>query len=87
MFGMRGITRINTQFYGDLELLTSRWCPPDKAYMLESGKVGFYTLRPFGFHDIAKSGDSFKKEVVGEFSLMVANDQAHGWALTTASEL
>lgn len=82
--GMAPITTISTQ-YGNLRLLMSRWCPTAKAYILDSSKVGFYTLRPFALHDIAKTGDSSKKEVIGEFSLLLANDKAHGYiyGLTT----
>lgn len=84
VFGMQQITRINTQ-YGPLRLVESRWCPTSHAFMLDSRKVGFYTLRPFAEKMLAVSGDSVKGEVVGEFSLLVANDKAHGFVsgLTT----
>jgi hypothetical protein len=47
--------------------------------MLDSRKVGFYTLRPFFQKALAVTGDSQKGEVVGEYSLLVANDKAHGY--------
>jgi len=75
--GIKAIERVITQ-YGDLELVMDRWCPVTEAYVLESGKVGFYTLRPFEMKELSRSGDSLKGEVVGEFSLLVANDSAHG---------
>ncbi|MDH5507629.1 MAG: DUF5309 domain-containing protein [Anaerolineae bacterium] len=75
--GVDAIERVMTQ-YGELELVMDRWCPTDEAYVLESGKVGFYTLRPFETYELARSGDSLKGEVVGEFSLLLANDKAHG---------
>lgn len=77
-FGMTPITRIQTQ-YGSMRMVMSRWCPSGKAFMLDSRKVGLYQLRPFGWKPLAVTGDSRKGEVVGEFSLMVANDKAHGW--------
>ena len=77
-FGMAMITRVATQ-YGMLRLVESRWCPTSTAYMLDSRKVGFYTLRPFFTKRLAVTGDSVKGEVVGEFSLLVANDKAHGY--------
>lgn len=76
-FGMMPITRINTQ-YGSLRMVESRWCPVSTAWMLDSRKVGLYTLRPFSTHSIAVTGDSVKGEVIGEFSLLVANENAHG---------
>jgi hypothetical protein len=75
--GLRAINRVVTQ-YGELELMMDRWCPVTEAYVLESGKVGFYTLRGFEMKELSRSGDSMKGEVVGEFSLLVANDGAHG---------
>ncbi len=75
--GMNAIERVMTQ-YGELELVMDRWCPTDTAYILQSSKVGFYTLRPFETFELARSGDSLKGEVIGEFSLLAANDKAHG---------
>lgn len=75
--GMNAITRVDTQ-YGPLRMVEDRWCPTSVVYLLDSRKVGYYTLRPFGWSPLAKTGDSDKAEVVGEFSLMVAHDKAHG---------
>ena len=55
-----------------------RWCPLDTAYVLQSEKIGFYVLRPFEAHPLSRIGDSVKGEVIGEFSLLVANEKAHG---------
>lgn len=77
-FGMTPISRIQTQ-YGSMRMVVSRWCPTSHAFMLDSRKVGLYTLRPFGWKPLAVTGDSRKGEVVGEFSALVANDKAHGY--------
>jgi hypothetical protein len=74
--GMQPVQRFVTQ-YGPLQIVMSRFCPVGQAYVLDSRKVGLYTLRPFAWHEIAKVGDSDKGEVVGEFSLLVANDKSH----------
>jgi len=76
--GMAPTQQIRTQ-YGDLRVLMSRWCPVSKAFVLTSSKVGLYTLRPFEWKELAMTGDSRKGEVVGEFSMLVANDKAHGY--------
>jgi hypothetical protein len=75
--GIDAIERVMTQ-YGELELVMDRWCPTHTAYVLESGKLGFYTLRGFEVKELARAGDSLKGEVVGELSLLVANNKAHG---------
>lgn len=77
VFGMQAIDAIRTQ-YGNLRMVESLWCPSGTAYMLDSSRVGLYELRPFGWYPLAKTGDSRKAEVVGEFSLAVGNDKAHG---------
>ena len=76
-FGMMPIEGIRTQ-YGTLQIVEDLWCPLDTAWMLDSRKVGLYELRPFGWYPLAKTGDSRKAEVVGELTLAVANDKAHG---------
>lgn len=75
--GMAPIVRVSTQ-YGDLRLVMSRWCPLARAYMLQSNKVGLYTLRPFASKRLAVIGDSVRGEVVAELSLLLANENAHG---------
>lgn len=75
--GVDAIERVMTQ-YGELELVMDRWCPTDTAYILQSDKIGFFTLRPFETYELARTGDSLKGEVVGEFSMLLANEAAHG---------
>jgi len=77
-FGMKGVRTVHTQ-YGDLALIMDRWCPTDKVFMLDSSRIGYYTLRDWETYPLAKTGDADKGEVIGEFSLLVANDKAHGW--------
>ena len=76
--GMLPVQRFVTQ-YGALQIVMSRFCPVAKAYVLDSKKVGLYSLRPFAWKELAVTGDSKKGEVIGEFSLMVANDKAHAY--------
>lgn len=75
--GMQPIQRFVTQ-YGPLQLIMSRFCPVSTAFVLDSRKVGLYSLRPFAWKELAMVGDSRRGEVVGEFTLLVANNDAHG---------
>lgn len=86
-FGMKNIARANLFAFDNVEILIDRWCPADKAYLLDTKKIGFYTLRPFAQYDITRGGDYIAGELIGEFSLAVANDKAHGYLDTTASTL
>jgi hypothetical protein len=75
--GMQPVQRFVTQ-YGALQVIMSRFCPVSLSFVADSRKVGLYSLRPFAWKELAMSGDSRKGEVVGEFSLLVANDKSHG---------
>lgn len=77
VFGMDGINAIRTQ-YGNLKIVESRWCPTSISYMLDSSKIGMYTLRPFGWRPLGRTGDFDSAELVGEFSFALANEAAHG---------
>jgi len=86
VWGMRPLVKVNTQFFENVQMLTSRHCPPKYAYMLDSSKVGFFDYRPFFENEIAVTGDSKKSEVIGEFSLLVANGSlGHGYIVTSNS--
>jgi hypothetical protein len=73
LFGMRPIMRVNTQFFENLEVVTSRHCPPKQGWMVDSSKIGLYPYRDWFEEPKANTGDSKKGEVIGEYSLLVAN--------------
>jgi hypothetical protein len=75
--GLGPLMWAQTQF-GNLRVVMDRWCPSALGWILDSSKVGLYQLRPFAWKPLAVTGDSKKGEVVGEFSLLVANNEAHG---------
>ncbi len=75
--GLGPLQTIQTQF-GDLRVVMDRWCPVATGYLLDPRKIGLFTLRPFGWKPLAVTGDSKKGEVLGEFSLLVAHNEAHG---------
>ena len=88
VWGMMPIVRLNSQFATNMEMIMSRHCPAKKAYALDVAKAGFYTYRAFGEHEVARTGDSVKGEVIGEFSLLIANGSlGHGYVVTTATSL
>ncbi len=72
------IDEIDTEF-GTLGILMSRWCPSSKLYIVESQYVGFVPFDAFFQEELAQTGDSVKGQVVGEYSLVVKNDKAHGY--------
>lgn len=75
--GRAPVQVVQTQF-GVMRLLMDRWCPKTAAYLLDTKKIGLYTMRPFQWYELARSGDSRKADLFGEISLVVASDKAHG---------
>ena len=75
--GLGPLMYAQTQF-GNLRIIMDRWCPSATGFVVDSSKMGLYTLRPFGWKPLAVTGDSKKGEVVGEFSFLAANNEAHG---------
>ena len=61
-----------------LETVVSRHCPAGYMYFLSRGELGFIPYREFTFSPLAKTGDSEKGEVLGEWSFMVGVEDHHG---------
>jgi len=70
------IDTIHTNF-GDVDMLMDRWCPVDKMYILDTGKVGWCTLRPFTEEKLAKDGDYTRGQVIGEYTFVVCEESHH----------
>jgi hypothetical protein len=71
------VERILTDF-GEFSVVVNRHFPKTKGLVLQKE---FIKKRPFDsyFHELlAKTGDSEKGEIVGEYSLEVKNEKAHG---------
>lgn len=70
------ITTITTDF-GELEVMYDKWCPSNELYIIDPAKMGWITFRSFDIHDRASTGDYDVKEVLGEFSFVLVNEEAH----------
>lgn len=70
--------------YGTHKLVLSRYMPANTAYGLQMDKWSIAYLRPFQTIDIAKVGDSDRKTILAEWTLVcktpLANCKAHGVA-------
>jgi len=71
------ITTVVTDF-GDMEVIHDRWCPQDEMYVIEKDKMGWLEYRPFDIFDRASTGDYMVKDVLGEYSFILVNEEAHG---------
>jgi hypothetical protein len=64
--------------FGDLKIVTNRFQRNRTAFVLQSDMWQLAWLDPIRIEDIAKTGDSMKKLLVGEYGLLSRNEAASG---------
>ena len=63
--------------FGEVAIVPNRFQPENFAFVLDPEYASVSYLRPFRTFDIAKTGDSDKKEMVVEYGLRVKSEKAH----------
>lgn len=61
----------------EVRLVPCRQCPSDVVYFIDPEYLKFSTLRNFATWDLAKTGDSERKQILVEYTLEVCNEKAH----------
>lgn len=66
--------------YGVARVILSRWCPPDAVLLLDSSRLDVLPLagRSFHYKPLASTGDSEVGQLIGEYTLEMRNESAHG---------
>ncbi|MEM9753091.1 MAG: DUF5309 family protein [Planctomycetota bacterium] len=66
--------------FGVCRVLLSRWVPADTVMLLDSSRIDVLPLqgRSFAYRELASAGDKRCGQVVGEYTLEVRNESAHG---------
>ncbi len=66
--------------FGVCRIVTTRWMPQDAVLMLDSSRISVLPLagRSFHFKPLASGGDYECGEVIGEYTLELKNEAAHG---------
>ena len=66
--------------FGVCRVVTSRWMPQDAALFLDSSRINVLPLagRNFHFKPLASSGDYECGELIGEYTVELKNEAAHG---------
>jgi len=66
--------------FGICRIITCRWMPQDAVLFLDSSRVNVLPLagRSFHFKPLASSGDYECGELIGEYTLELKNEAAHG---------
>jgi hypothetical protein len=63
--------------FGEVSIVPNRFQPGNFAFVLDPEYASISYLRPFRTFDLAKTGDSDKKEMVVEYGLRVRSEKAH----------
>jgi hypothetical protein len=71
------ITMIKTP-HGEVEVVYDWMAPAGYMYFINAEKVGWLPVRPFEAGKIAEQGDYYLTDVVGEYTLAIANEKSHG---------
>ena len=66
--------------FGICRIVTTRWMPQDAVLLLDSSRVSVLPLagRNFHFKPLASAGDYESGELIGEYTLELKNEAAHG---------
>ena len=66
--------------FGVCNIITTRWLPQDAALFLDSSRISVLPLagRSFHFKPLASTGDYECGELIGEYTLELKNEAAHG---------
>jgi hypothetical protein len=66
--------------FGVCRIVTSRWVPQDSVLLLDSSRISVLPLagRNFYFKPLASGGDYECGELIGEYTLELRNEAAHG---------
>ena len=66
--------------FGVCNIVTTRWMPQDAALLLDSSRISLLPLagRSFHFKPLASSGDYECGELIGEYTVELKNEAAHG---------
>lgn len=61
----------------EIRFVPCRHCPTDVVYAVDPEYVEFTTLRNFQTKELAKTGDSERKQILVEYTMEVRNEKAH----------
>ena len=76
----RDLVSVYESDFGVCRVVMSRWVPADTVLLLDSSRIDILPLanRSFHFKKLASTGDSEVGQVIGEYTLELRNENAHG---------
>jgi len=76
----RNVVEVYESDFGAQRVIMSRWLPDDMVLALDSSRLKVVPLasRSFQYEELAKGGDYLRGQLVGEYTLELRNENAHG---------
>lgn len=76
----RNVVTIYESSFGAIPVIASRWMPANSAMVLATNRIKVIPLRgrSFGFQEVAKTGDSRKGMIVGEYTVELKCENGMG---------
>ena len=70
----------------EISLMPDRFAPTDVVFFVDPEFAKYAVLRDFQSHDLSKTGDTMKKQLLVEYTLQVGQEKAHAgvYDLTTS---
>lgn len=77
----RNAVEVYESDFGVQRVIMSRWLPEDMVLALDSSRIKVVPLagRSFAYEELAKTGDSIRGQIVGEYAVELRNENAHGY--------
>ncbi len=76
----RNMVSVYESDFGVCRIVMSRWAPTDAVLLLDSSRIEVMPLQGRSFHykELAATGDSMSGQLLGEYTLELRNEAAHG---------
>jgi hypothetical protein len=76
----RNVVEVYESDFGSQRVIMNRWLPDDMVLTLDSSRIKVVPLagRSFRYEELAKGGDYVRGQIVGEYTLELRNETAHG---------
>jgi hypothetical protein len=76
----RNVVEVYESDFGAQRVIMNRWLPDDMLLVLDSNRIKVVPLkgRSFQYEELAKGGDYTRGQIVGEYTVELRNEAAHG---------
>lgn len=72
-----GAADVYVSDFGTVNIVPSRFTENQNVYVIDTSTLEVKYLRPIQMHDLAKDGDSIRKQIIAEYTLCVKSPEAN----------